>query len=429
MAWVLVFSSLWIVGAGGGELGERRTMRSARKLLLLIACLVLVSCGGGDGAGTGTSPALTGVLVDSPVQGLPYSSSPSGLSGRTGLNGEFQYRSGDEVTFTVGSGGHVLRAEGQPFITPFVLAGNSLIPNTNQPGPVNLARYLLMLDTTPGAEVLTMPATLPTLPNFTCFTCSGFEAFMANGGVPLTVTEADAIAHLKGQFAIWGSWATSTSPGEARVFTFLSDGTYLLADDDNPAVAGGTDGMEKGSYLWNPVTSVFTYNVTVNTDGTGGISSPSPAQVPPYTFVIDASGNSAVLHLGPNPIDEIHLSRVASPGSVIVGGWKLSSLLVPGFYAVITFMADGTFMVASDAVETIPAGVERGTYVFDAVTGNLTLTTTVDTNGEFGFNDATTLPAVTANTIQITFVFGADDYMRLDDGGPDVVYFDRVRAP
>jgi hypothetical protein len=397
-------------------------------LFLSIACLVLVSCGGGDGTGTGTVPTLTGVLVDSPVQGLPYSSSPSGLSGLTGPNGEFQYRSGDEVIFTVGSGGHVLRAEGQPFITPFILAGNSLIPNTNQPGPVNLARYLLMLDTTPGSGVLTMPATLPALPNFTCFTCSGFEAFMANGGMPLTVTEADAIAHLKGQFAIWGSWAASTSPGEARVFTFLSDGTYLLADDDNPAVAGGTDGMEKGTYRWNPVTNVLTYNVTVNTDGTGGLSNPSPAQVSPYTFVVDASGNSAVLHLGPNPIDEIHLIRVASSGSVIVGGWKLSGPSIPGFYTIITFMADGTFMVANDAIETIPAGIERGTYVFDAATGDVTLTTTVDTNGEFGFNDAAALPVVTTARIQITSVFGDDDYMRLDDAS-EVVYFDRVRVP
>lgn len=404
-------------------------MRIRAMLFLSVTCLVLVSCGGGDGAGTGTSPALTGVLVDSPVQGLPYSSSPSGLSGLTGPNGEFQYLSGDEVIFTVGSGGTVVRAEGQPFITPFVLAGNSLIPNTNQPGPVNLARYFLMLDTTPGSGVLTMPATLPMLPNFTCFSCIGFEAFMANAGVPLTVTEAEAIAHLKGQFAIWGSWATSASPSEARVFTFLSDGTYLLADDDNPAVAGGTDGMEKGTYRWNPVTNVITFTVTVNTDGTGGLSHPGPAQVPPYTFVIDPSGNSAVLHLGPNVVDEIHLTRVVNPGSVIVGGWKLSGPSIPGFYTVITFMADGTFMVANDAIETIPAGIERGTYVFDTVTGNMTLTTTVDTNGEFGFNDAATLPAVTTNSIQISSVFGGDDFMRIDDGGPDVVFFDRVRVP
>lgn len=33
---------------------------------------------------------------------------PSGISGQTGPNGEFQYRSGDKVTFTVGSGSHVL---------------------------------------------------------------------------------------------------------------------------------------------------------------------------------------------------------------------------------------------------------------------------------------------------------------------------------
>ena len=46
-------------------------------------------------------------------------------------------------------------------------------------------------------------------------------------------------------------------------------------------------------------------------------------------------------------------------------------------------------MLAHDADPLVAGGVdgmERGTYVYDATTGNVTFTTTVDTNGAFGVN-------------------------------------------
>ncbi len=407
-------------------------MRHSSVLLSLAAGLVLASCGGGGDGGGGavgsTSPVFTGVLVDSPVQGLPYSTSPSGLSGRTGPNGEFQYRSGDDVLFTMGTGGPVLRAPGRPVITPFPLSGSNSITSAEQPGPVNVARYLMTLDSTPGVDVLTMPNVLPTLPSNTCFVCGNFESFMANAGFPLTTSEASAKAHLKSQFAIWGSWATASSPNEMRIFTFLSDGTFLLANDDNPIIAGGNDGMEKGTYRWNPATNELVFQVTVNTDGIGGLSNLSSAQTPPYSFTIDGSGNSAVLRLGPNPGDEIPLTRVQDGVAPLVGGWTLSDPVIPGFYFVITFLADGTYVLVSDTIGGAPAGMERGTYQFDAGTGTLTITTTVDSNGLFGFNEGAALPANSNGQIQLASSFGSLDRLAfLDPGGN--VHFDRVRVP
>lgn len=48
--------------------------------------------------------------------------------------------------------------------------------------------------------------------------------------------------------AIVGSWLFGT-PGNSQAFTFLSNGTYFLADDGNPALdPSGQKGVESGTY-------------------------------------------------------------------------------------------------------------------------------------------------------------------------------------
>jgi hypothetical protein len=186
--------------------------------------------------------------------------------------------------------------------------------------------------------------------------------------------------------------------------------------------------MERGAYLWNATTNELTYTVAVNTDGTGGLSNPSPTQTPPYTFVIDHAGNSAVFHFGPNVSDQIVFTRVIDATKTFVGAWKLVEPIAD-FSTVLTVFPDGTFTVASDAIGKEPAGMERGTYVYDATTGNVTFTTTVDTNGSFGVNESLTLPA--RGVVQANFVGGnvLSDTLRITEAPNEFVDFDRVRVP
>jgi len=394
-------------------------------LKLLVVSFVLVSCGGGDGDGGGVATS-TGVFLDSPVQGLTYSTRPSGPSGLTGPNGEFSYRAGDTVIFSIG--GRVIgEAPGQRQITPFDILGNTAVPSVTHVGPVNLAQLLLALDAVPGTETLTVPDTLPLFPEQTNFGDSVFDTEMQTAGIPIA-SEADAIAHLQRQFAIWGSWATTITPSELQVITFMPDGTFILAHDDDPSVAGGVDGMERGTYRWNATTNELTYTVTVNTDGTGGLSHPSASQTPPYTFIIDPSGNSAVFHFGPNVSDQIAFTRIIDASTLLVGGWRLSVPL-SGFYSVLTFLPDGTFTVASDQISSAPAGMERGTYVHNATTGDVTFTTTVDTNGPFGVNASPILPAVVVNQVTIDQALGQFDFMTFTEAPNESVNFLRVRVP
>ena len=395
----------------------------------LVLSVALSACGGG-GDGGGTPPVAapsTGVFIDSPVQGLTYSSAPSGLSGLTGPNGEFLYRAGDRVAFSTG-GRFIAEVPAQPQITPFLLLGNTAVPSVTHVGPVNLAQLLLALDTVPGTETITLPATLPMLPVQTDFCCSVFDTEMQTAGIPIA-SEADAIAHLQKQFAIWGSWATTITPSELQVITFMPDGAFILVHDDDPLVAGGVDGMERGTYLWNATTNELTYTVAVDTDGTGGLSHLSASQTPPYTFVIDPSGNSAVFHFGPNVSDQIVFTRVIDASTLLVGAWKLSVPFESGFHTVITFLPDGTFTVASDQIDSEPAGMERGTYVYDAIGGNVTFTTTVDTNGAFGVNESPTLPAVVVIPGKIEQALGQFDFLTVTEAPNQNVNFERVRVP
>ncbi|HAK52611.1 MAG TPA: hypothetical protein DCM54_12030 [Gammaproteobacteria bacterium] len=65
-------------------------------------CLLATACGGGGGdASIGLTLPLTGILVDSPVSGVSYTS-PS-RTGITQANGEFFYREGDVVAFSLGA--------------------------------------------------------------------------------------------------------------------------------------------------------------------------------------------------------------------------------------------------------------------------------------------------------------------------------------
>lgn len=395
-------------------------MRSGALLWFLAVSGALVSCGGGDGTATSPQAPLTGTLIDSPVQGLPYSTQPSGLSGLTGPNGEFLYRPGDIVVFDI-KAIPPLQAPAQPIVTPFTLLKKTLVEDVQHEWPVNLSRYLLALDTTPGSEVITIPPNLSPLPPL-ALTSFSFEADMAAAGIPIA-PKADAIAHLKKQFAIWGSWSTTATPAEVLVVTFFPDGTFLLGHDDDAAMVGGKDGVEFGSYRWNANTSDFTFSIAANMDGTGGFSNPGPG---PYSFVIDASGNTAVLHLGPNASHDILLTRLVDSSNVLVGAWTPDGNIGP---TVVAFASDGTMMLSNQGVEGVPDGIERGTYTYDPATGILTLTITLDTNGEFGFSDGTNLPDAGTEPVFLSSNVSTElDYMIMGSG-PDRTFFHRIKVP
>lgn len=94
---------------------------------------------------------------------------------------------------------------------------------------------------------------------------------------------------------IVGSWFV---PGENFTVTFLDDGTYYHTQQANDAPYGH-DGMERGTYTWNPATHSFTANATTNTNGDVGLSSLTgapTATIPGDTLTFIDEDGSTVLH-------------------------------------------------------------------------------------------------------------------------------------
>ena len=103
--------------------------------LTTCAAISAISCGGSD-----KGPLLTGVFVDSPVAGMNYVT-PT-VSGVTDANGEFEYRAGEAVLFSIGK-----------LTLPVVVASGRVTPldmgasqNVTDNDVVNIARLLQSLD-------------------------------------------------------------------------------------------------------------------------------------------------------------------------------------------------------------------------------------------------------------------------------------------
>ena len=71
------------------------------------------------------------------------------------------------------------------------------------------------------------------------------------------------------------------------------------------------------------------------------------------------------------------------------------------------FLADGSYYFVQDGRSEGPGGdpngrdgIEKGTWLWNAATGDLSLTTTVDTNGEWGLNFTFPLPGNTSLTAE-----------------------------
>ncbi len=203
------------------------------------------------------------------------------------------------------------------------------------------------------------------------------------------------IAQAQGIVGAW-SFGNATSPGSTGtgVLVFMDNGVYFHAESDNTADAqNGQNGMERGTYTWNPGTDVFTSATIIDTNLQWGLSPDSPA-------AITVSGDTMT-------IDGMPLTRVTG-GSPIVGAWTLGDTPNPGpsGAAVIVFLGNGTYFHAesentADAINGT-AGMERGTYTWNMVTGVFSSTIAVDTNNQWGLNpDSPSIITVSGNSLNI----------------------------
>lgn len=168
---------------------------------------------------------------------------------------------------------------------------------------------------------------------------------------------------------IVGSWYVAIgTANDDRVFTFLSDGTYLSASNESPArdplVAKG---IERGTYTWNASSGALTHATTVNTDGQGGLSHSMCK-----TAVV--SGNSLTLTCAstsnPTAIGSFTAARVgtASSGTTTPSTPTLTTPLPP------PPAAQTAYTVPSGRLPTAAVSVDTRSSTY----GNATLIVSLD---------------------------------------------------
>lgn len=423
--------------------------KDIKSIIAVSLLAALTSACGGGGGGTTSS---TGVLLDAEVQGVSYSASPSGRSGTTNAAGEYQYVSGDTVTFSVG--GIILgSAPATGVMTPASLA-NAIDPATLPSGvttedvALNIAIFLQTFDLDGNPDngitldsTVAMAATNLVLDFQQDSVDFSSDATLTQLATDLSdesvtyevVSAADAEQHLEETLLtrLEGSWLMdgNDTPSSLTVLTFFPDGTYVLGINHEDPNCG--DGVEYGKYHVD-ATAMRLYVSEVMVDNTGNpefgiqdcglyeIEEDSSVTIRDSGVPIQFNSLTQFSFIDPDDVENdneengtlIGLTKITNNG--IHGSWTERDLASGEIVGMPTFLPNGTYMVAQiDAhIDIDPeAGVEVGTYLVGAENALTVSSIATDTNGSAGLSDifecAESCPTIVLNT---------DSYGRLTIG-------------
>lgn len=245
---------------------------------------------------------MVGLFTDAPVAGLAYTCTPSGQSGATDSNGQFNFVEGDSCTFRIGNIS-LPPVTAATVITPreiaAVITDSAGATESAENVTQNLFQFFQSLDSDGDASNgITLPTNLgsafsvtngadlfdqPPASFETALEARVNEALAVPGNesLPLeVVTQEAAVQHAQeqAQLLLSGTWILSN--GLSTSVTFLPNGNYLFGgQSDDPQcvadVAGMTpapdangNGAEYGRYSYDPLSGDFRVT-TIFSDSTG----------------------------------------------------------------------------------------------------------------------------------------------------------------
>jgi hypothetical protein len=211
--------------------------------------------------------------------------------------------------------------------------------------------------------------------------------------------------------SIVGAWVFPGPVGDPSVGVFLADGTYFLIESGltEPYSA---DGFERGRYFWNPQTQAFRVDTLVDTNGLSGWSGANgfdgmTVAVLGDVITVTLPAESGCAGTPQDPCVYTGTRVAIGPGS-LAGAWYAGNPTQADSSVVLVLLNDGSYYFAQDG-DSSPSGdpngidgIEKGTWLWNAVTGNFSTVTTVDTNREWGLNAQFPLPGSQASlTVQL----------------------------
>ncbi|WP_081601685.1 PEP-CTERM sorting domain-containing protein [Thiobacillus denitrificans] len=231
--------------------------------------------------------------------------------------------------------------------------------------------------------------------------------------VALVLVSLIASSGARAAQAIVGSWYTDLQDVHITT-TFLDDGTYFEAADYAADVSH--TGVEWGTYIWNEATGEVTAISQGDTNGDWGLANDVNG-----TQYVTRTGNTVSLtQPGCAGCTDISAQIIVHPANSIVGTWLLPAANGAG---TLSFFSDGTYMMGQGGVSDAfgQPGVERGTYTWDSITGQLIATSVItDTNGEWGLSNPQGL---------LTATLGAGGSLYASESGNFIGVFLAAPAP
>jgi hypothetical protein len=341
-------------------------------------------------------PILSGVLTDSPIQGVAYATNTN-VAGTTDAAGTFTYHAADTVQFKLGPLA-LGSLTAKPLVTPFDLAAGSA--NKLQ----NLLVLFQSLDADrndangiaiPAAAAAAMPATLDLAQAPATFASpanTGLQTAMTAGGITAPiVTTAQANANFQQQGLVLlsaNTWGFADS-SRAVFLRIAPNGEYYMASV-GPSGGGAQAGLEHGTFTISGYDAKGYFGkgaATLDTNGSGGLSH-NNLTCDRFTVGADAIASSSACNT-----ETSTTPKLDNNAATIVGAWAIGSATTLKTHTVV-FYANGRvlFMDPQGASASCGSpGIEFGSYTWNASTGALSFSNFIyDTNGCGGLYDVGT---------------------------------------
>jgi hypothetical protein len=383
------------------SVASKRALRS----LTLASSFLVAACGGGGGGGTASvatavTGSTTGVLTDSAIQGVSYTTS-SGVTGVTDANGNYKYNPGDTVTFKVGA------------VSLGSVAANGIIsPIDLAAGDANKYRNLLVLvqsldsDGNPANGIViptrataNLPASLDLAQADEATFATAIAGAATSSGSGGVVSSVNANAHFLEQALpllaanIYTFVPADHAAGHFGLLRVDASGAYLQGEVGPEDMAMGfTSGVESGSLSVDIADEHgfhLTSTQTIDSNLSAGVNnngSLCQRVVPIGSGLYAPNTDQTMAPCNFQPGSPTSLKKAENDPTGIVGVWANGSATTIQTETFV-FTSDGKFLT----VDPVHPGVESGTYTYNTSTKTLTIPMTLayDTNGPAGLSDGT----------------------------------------
>lgn len=187
------------------DVNTAKVWRSVSAVSLSLLLPALTACDSTSSDGSSDPGISTGVFVDSPVANIAYRTATQ--SGFTNENGEYNYRGGEQVTFSIG-GIELPSAPARRTVTPLDLVGTDKVDDV---AVLNISRLLISLDIDGNPDNgITLSDSVESMAQGLSvdFTSSDFDDTVSNlvansGSVNTSLVSAnEAQSHLQEQLAL-----------------------------------------------------------------------------------------------------------------------------------------------------------------------------------------------------------------------------------